>query len=115
MIYPYTVYLCETDDTTYWVAKSPMLKGCIGQGSSQQEAVEELEENEKEWLRVAKEEGIFIPEIRAIDEKTYSGRVTLRLSPYEHMIAANNAKKERISLNQYLCDAVAEYNARVAW
>ncbi len=45
----------------FWVAESKALKGCVGQGETSQEAIEELEQNEKEWLSAAAEVGIPIP------------------------------------------------------
>lgn len=46
---------------TIWIAKSVSLKGCVGQGNTSREAIRELEENERVWLSVAKEERIPIP------------------------------------------------------
>ena len=104
MIYPYMVYKVVNGEEEYWVAKSTSLKGCIGQGISTKEAETELEENEIAWLETAKE----IPSLR---ENEYSGKITLRFSPIEHMKAAMFAKVEGISLNQYISDAISNYNA----
>jgi predicted RNase H-like HicB family nuclease len=34
-----------------WVAESLVLKGCVGQGETMQEAMKELEINEGEWIK----------------------------------------------------------------
>ena len=41
----------------------------------------------------------------------YSGKLTLRISPSEHEKAAKYAKREGVSLNQYINDAVVAKNA----
>lgn len=111
MIYPYMVYKVVNGEEEYWVAKSTSLKGCIGQGISTKEAETELEENEIAWLETAKELNMTVPEIPSLRENEYSGKITLRFSPIEHMKAAMFAKVEGISLNQYISDAISNYNA----
>ena len=63
MIYNFTVFQQKVDDHTFWVAKSTQLKGCVGQGDTCDEAIKELEENEREWLTTAKEFNIEIPKV----------------------------------------------------
>ena len=60
MIYPYRVYKTQVEDHQFWVAES-ILNGCVGQGDTQEEALEELEENEKAWIETAREFEIDIP------------------------------------------------------
>lgn len=110
MKYPYSVYKAQCDSHTFWVAKSSVLKGCIGQGDTIGEATRELEENETAWLETAEEVGIPIPPVPVESAQEYSGKMTLRISPYEHKIAAAIAKSEGISLNQYINDAVVARN-----
>ena len=45
----------------FWVAESKVLRGCVGQGDTAEEAVRKLEINEKEWIEAAEEVGIPIP------------------------------------------------------
>jgi len=112
--YPFKVYRTEADGHVFWVAKSSYLKGCVGQGDDQTDAIAELEENEKAWLETAAETGIPIPEIPVENVEDYSGKMTLRLSPYVHMQAAKLAQKEGISLNQYINNAVVSQNATLS-
>ena len=109
--YPFKVFQTEIEGHIFWVAKSSYLKGCVGQGDGQAEAIAELEENEKAWLETASEVGIPIPEIPLEHIEEYSGKMTLRLAPFVHMQAAQNARKEGISLNQYINNAVVSQNA----
>ena len=111
MIYPFKVTIQEYEGHTYWVAKSSSLKGCIGQGDTPNEAIEELASNETEWLETAKEYNIPIPEVPVMKTDGYSGKLTIRIAPAEHGKAAYYAKREGISLNQYINDAVVSRNS----
>ena len=111
MKYPFTVFQMENEGQIFWVAKSIYLKGCVGQGETQEEAISELRDNEVAWLETAEEIGIAIPEIPIERPSEYSGKMTLRISPMVHGQAAMFAKQEGISLNQYINDAVVSRNA----
>lgn len=64
MKYPYHVFQAENEGKAFWVAKSDALKGCVGQGDSEDDAIAELKEYETAWLEAAKEFGIAIPKER---------------------------------------------------
>ena len=110
MKYPYSVYQAKVEDHIFWVAKVSSLPGCVGQGDTLEEALSELEINEKEWLETATLCGIDIPAIPVIEESLPSGKFTVRVSPSVHQIAADKAKEQGISLNQYVNDAIVSYN-----
>ena len=63
IIYPFYTYTDEADGHAYWVAKSHVLKGCIGQGETEIDALRELADNEAAWLETAEEFGIPIPKV----------------------------------------------------
>ncbi len=109
--YPFKVFQTENEGHIFWVAKSSYLKGCVGQGDIQSDAIKELEENEEAWLETAQETGIPIPEVPIEHVEEYSGKMTLRMAPFVHMQAAHFALKEGISLNQYINNAVVSLNA----
>lgn len=111
MIYEFNVYQMQVDEHFFWVAESKSLKGCVGQGDSANEAIDELSANEIEWLETAREYGIPIPPATIRKEKQFSGKVSLRFSPFVHEDANNNARDLGISLNQYINDAIVYYNA----
>ena len=113
MKYPFKVYQMQVDNHIFWVAESKSLKGCVGQGDSCEIAISELEQNEIEWLETAMEFNIPIPNKEYITEKTYSGKVSLRISPITHEEASNLAAELGISLNQYINDAILTYNNKV--
>ena len=112
MEYPFEVFYTCVEGYFFWVAKCPSLKGCVGQGDTIDEALAELEENEKSWLETAAEVGIDIPPVPTTEEISFSGKFTVRSSTLVHKEASENAKKQGISLNQYVNDAIVYYNSR---
>ena len=58
---PYTIELTPDEDGV-WFANIPLLKGCMTQGDSRDEALTMLDEAKALWLETALEEGISIPE-----------------------------------------------------
>ena len=110
MKYPFNVYQTKVEEHIFWIAESPMLNGCVGQGETADEALKELELNEEEWLVTAKEFGIEIPDIPVEQINEYSGKFTVRVAPYVHQKAAEMAKKQNVSLNQYVNDAIVAQN-----
>ena len=110
MKYPFFVYFTQVEDHSFWIAECKLLKGCVGQGDTIEEAIKELELNEEEWLSTAKEYGIPIPKIVAEPEIDYSGKFTVRVAPYVHKQAVVQAKNQGISLNQYVNDAIVAQN-----
>lgn len=61
MMYKADIHCVSGAGGMYWTAESKVLNGCAGQGNSYDEAVRELEENEKVWLDTAPKFGIPIP------------------------------------------------------
>lgn len=113
MLYEFKVYQTNVEDHVFWVAESNTLKGCVGQGETSEEAIHELEENEKVWLDTAREYGIPIPSITCKKANHYSGKFSLRMSPFVHEKAADTARELGISLNQFINDAIVEYTASI--
>lgn len=114
MLYPFQVYQNKVEEHVFWVAKSACLKGCVGQGETAEDAISELEANEREWLATAKEVGIPIPPVPVETSQEYSGKLTVRIAPAVHRDAAQFAKAERVSLTQYISDAIVNWNAHNA-
>lgn len=112
MKYPFEVYRMNVEGHEFWAAESKSLKGCVAQGDTCQEALDELELNETEWLSTAQEYGIEIPQIPFEKAEGYSGKFTVRVSSDVHQMAAERAKKLGISLNQYVNDAIVTMNTK---
>lgn len=113
MKYPFRVYQMENEGHCFWIAESQCLKGCVGQGEGIEEACRELELNENDWLEAAKAYNFEIPPVPVEDVTIYSGKFTVRVSASVHKEAAELAKKEGVSLNQYVNDAIVERNSRL--
>lgn len=113
MKYEANVYQMTVDGRTFWIADSRVLKGCTGQGETSAEAILELEENEEVWLQTARQTGIAIPKAESRVPFSYKGKIALRIAPNVHAQAADLAEKLGISLNQYLSNAIMEYNMEV--
>jgi len=58
---PYTIELTP-DENGVWFAAIPLLKGCMTQGDSREDALVMLDEAKELWLETALGEGIPIPE-----------------------------------------------------
>lgn len=58
---PYTIELTPDEDG-YWFAEIPLLKGCMTQGASRDEALSMIDEAKELWLETALEERMEIPE-----------------------------------------------------
>jgi antitoxin HicB len=58
---PYTIELTPDSDGN-WFAAIPVLKGCMTQDESREEALMLLDEAKTLWLETALDEGIAIPE-----------------------------------------------------
>lgn len=112
MKYAFDVFKTKVEDHEFWVVQSKQLKGCVAQGDTQEEALALFEEIEQDWLESAAEEGIPIPEVEVEPLPEYSGKFTVRVSRRTHEEAAKMAKKDGVSLNQYVNDAIVSYNTR---
>lgn len=62
MKYSFTAEKCRLENGYIaWILKSNLLKGCVSQAYSLNDAIRILESNEQCWLQTAKELGITIP------------------------------------------------------
>ncbi|MDP2744550.1 MAG: type II toxin-antitoxin system HicB family antitoxin [Dehalococcoidia bacterium] len=100
--YPVTIHAAHEGG---YVAEIEDLPGCLAQGETLDEAYELIEEARKMWLDVAYEEGLGIPEPRG--EQEYSGKFFIRAPKSLHRSLDQMAKREGVSLNQYLVTTLA--------
>jgi len=108
---PYTIILEMWDDGAepYWVARIAELPHCLIHGDTPVEAVVEIEEVKRDWIKSNLERGLKIPE--PITHK-HSGQISLRIPPSLHKVLVYRAVVEGISLNQYMTTALAR---SVSW
>jgi len=104
---PYNIIIEMWDDGEgpYWVARIAELPHCLIHGDTPEEAVAEIEEVKRDWIKSSLERGLKIPE--PIPHK-HSGQIRLRIPPSLHRLLADRATVEGISLNQYMTAALAK-------
>ncbi|MHB1272484.1 MAG: toxin-antitoxin system HicB family antitoxin [Rhodanobacter sp.] len=81
--------------------------GCIAEGESAQEALENLDASAASWIESQIELGQEIP--KPIDYFRYSGKIALRIPRGIHKQVAELASSEQTSVNQLLLSAIASY------
>ena len=95
------------EDGGGWHAEHPELPGCASDGETAEEALLNLKEARRAWLRVALERGRSIPLPQEYQVEEYSGKFTLRLPKSMHRKLAELAEKEGVSLNQMVLSLVS--------
>ena len=98
---PYTLIIqpFNDEDGFYYTGKILELDGCITDGETKEEVLENLREAMEGWIETKLENGFEVPE--PITESGSSGKFTLRLPKTLHHRLTLEAKHEGISLNQY--------------
>lgn len=96
--------IAENDGGGYLIG-IPLLKGCITDGNTLIQALENLEDAKKEWFKYMLDNNLEIPE--PMSEEEFSGKFTIRISKSLHKIMAEQSKKEGLSLNQYVSNSLA--------
>ena len=104
---PYNIIVEMWDDGKgpYWVARVAELPHCLIHGDTPGEAIAEIEEVKRDWIKSNLERGLKIP--KPIPHK-HSGQISLRIPPSLHGLLSDRAAVEGVSLNQYMTAALAE-------
>jgi antitoxin HicB len=102
--YPVTLVREDTDDDA-WVATVDALPGCNARGSTPDEAIERVAAAVAAFLETAGREGKEVPEPKSA--QSHSGRLLLRMPQTLHAELARAAERERVSLNQFITDALS--------
>jgi len=100
----YPVTFEEAPEGGYFVQIED-LPGCYAQGETVEQAGEMIETARRMWLESAYEDGQDIPEPRG--EQGYSGKFFIRAPKSLHRKLDQMAKREGVSLNQYLVATLA--------
>jgi len=96
----YKIEISRGDNGDY-IARIPRL-GCIADGKTINDAINELKEVAEVYLRLAEEDGKKIPLPEKYEESDYSGKFTLRMPKSLHKMIAEQAEKEECSINQLI-------------
>ncbi len=80
--------------------------GIVGDGETIEEALKDLEKNKKVRFQEYLDKGFKIPEPESeVDD--FSGKFILRIPRFLHRELALSAKRNGVSLNQYVCTLLA--------
>lgn len=90
-----------------YMASMPTL-GCMADGETLEEAIEELKEVANDLIEFALEKGTKIPEPKEYKiEDDYSGKLTVRLPKSLHKQLSERAEEENCSINQLINNYIA--------
>ncbi|MDR0358675.1 MAG: type II toxin-antitoxin system HicB family antitoxin [bacterium] len=95
----------DEDGNVGWVAEIEELPGCISQGASPEEALEHVRDAMRDWISIALEDNVEVPQPRA--DADYSGRFVVRVPASLHADLVRRAGHEGVSLNQFVTSALA--------
>lgn len=104
MSLPYTITVKHGtgNGAEYWIARVLELPHCMTHGSTPEEALKDVEDARREWLRSNLEAGLPIPE-----PVRFTGQYHLRMPPSLHEALALKSESEDVSLNQFIVTALA--------
>lgn len=102
---PYARLLIPNEGGGY-TAEIMEFPGCISQGRTADEAINNLNASAKSWLEASLEDGREIPPPASTYD--YSGRIALRMPKSLHRQAAQMAERDSTSMNQYMLGAISE-------
>lgn len=101
---PYSRILIPNEDGSF-SAEILEFPGCFAEGSTREEALENLEKAADAWIDSAVRQRQEMPEPFSV--RGFSGAISLRLPRGLHRQAARLAERESTSLNQYIVTAIA--------
>lgn len=100
--YPVTIH---PDPESGFVAEVEELPGCMTQAETLDEIFKAIEDARQLWIETAYNEGQDIPLPR--DMEKYPGKFLVRIPQWLHRDLARAAKREGVSLNQYVTSLLA--------
>lgn len=109
---PYHIIIETWDDGSgpYYVARVLELKGCMIHGDTPEEALHDINDVKRDWIKTNLELGNKMPE--PLKSRKYSGKVNLRLPSSLHESLVEIAELEGISFNQYMVSVLSKAAGR---
>lgn len=105
---PYSVRIYREPDGSGYTAEIPDLPGCITCADTLDEVWTLIEDAKQGWLELALADGDPIPEPASLLEEQPSGKFTVRVPRSLHRKLSEEARREGVSLNQFVNVALAE-------
>ena len=103
----YPMEIVEDDDGV--VATIPDLPGCVSFGETIEAALRSLNETKELWIKGRVDSGQPVPEPSQIED--FSGKFVLRIPRSLHKSLDREAKRQGVSLNQYILHLLSERHA----
>lgn len=94
------------DEDGDYVVTVQELPGCMAHGATPNEAFAASQEAMRSWIESRQAAGLDVPVPKEVEK--YSGKILLRIPCSIHRRLAQEAKLERVSLNQYLVSLLSE-------
>ncbi len=108
--YPKQVFWSDEDEG--FIAIAPDLPGCSAFGESEAAAVSELDPAIEAWIDAARVAGNAVPApSNPASRGPYSGKVLVRMPRSLHRDLAEAAKREEVSLNQFVVFVLSKHTA----
>lgn len=104
--YPFTIRQLSEDDGGGYLIEYPDLPGCMSDGSTVEEAIENGRDALEAWISAAKASGRVIPSPGDLDAQ--SGKWLQRVPKSIHYRLVEQAKREGVSLNTLVVSMIAE-------
>lgn len=95
------------DETGGYIASIQEFPGCIAEGDTAEEAINNLDDAAASWVEAALSNGYEIRD--PVSFHGYSGKIALRIPRGLHKQVAELAELEESSINQVLVTAIAQY------
>jgi predicted RNase H-like HicB family nuclease len=107
-MFKYSINLAWSDEDDCYIATIPELPGLSAFGDTPEEAAEEAKIAAEGFIEVYKKDGCKLPDPEKFS--TYSGQIRVRMPKSLHSKLAQEAKREEVSLNQYMVHLLSERN-----
>ena len=106
--YPFEMRPLTKEEGGGWLVSFPDLPGCISDGDTPEEAMENGKDAMESWLKVCEESGKKVP----VAGDTSSGKFMTRIPKTMHTKLALRAKQEGVSMNSLVSIFIAECLAK---
>lgn len=105
-VFRYRILVEWSDDDQVFIARVPVLPGCLAHGATAEDAAREAEVAAGLILDVMREDGKAPPPVDAMAD--YSGQLRLRLPKSLHEAVSQLATAEGVSINTLMLSLIAE-------
>ena len=109
----YPVEIFYSPEDAGYIATFPDLLGCSAFGETEEEALIEAKNAQQAWLAAQKAAGNAIPAPSTLIPESFSGKFLLRVPKQLHATLATTAKRQGVSLNQYVLYLLAQRQGEV--